>query len=144
MLKEDERVAYQAAFNTFDWLKKWNKNWQIILPMMMTMLSRMTMMVITNLMKTFNMVMTIMVIRNMMKTSRMMMTMLSKMVKTNMMKTIVMTIMVVTMTVMTKGWWWQKDPRSNNGRVAHSSLQDVMRRAGLNPTDIEVGLGFFE
>ena len=101
MLKEDERVAYQAAFNTFDWLKKWNKNWQIILPMMMTMLSRMTMMVITNLMKTFNMVMTIMVIRNMMKTSRMMMTMLSKMVKTNMMKTIVMTIMVMTMMVMT-------------------------------------------
>ena len=71
--------------------------------MMMTMLSRMTMMVITNLMKTFNMVMTIMVIRNMMKTSRMMMTMLSKMVKTNMMKTIVMTIMVMTMMVMTKG-----------------------------------------
>ena len=24
--------------------------------------------------------------------------------------------------------------RSNNGRVAHGSLQDVMRRAGLNPT----------
>ena len=28
--------------------------------------------------------------------------------------------------------------RSNNGRVAHGSLQGVMRRAGLNPTDIEV------
>ena len=26
MLKEDERVAYQAAFNTFDWLKKRNKH----------------------------------------------------------------------------------------------------------------------
>ena len=32
--------------------------------------------------------------------------------------------------------------RSNNGRVAHGSLQDVMRRAGLNPTDIEVKLLF--
>ena len=47
--------------------------------MMMAMLSRMTMMVMTNLMKTFNMVMTMIVIGNMMKTSRMMMAMLSKM-----------------------------------------------------------------
>ena len=47
--------------------------------MMMAILSRMTMMVMTNLKKTFNIVMTMMVIRNMMKTSRMMMAMLSKM-----------------------------------------------------------------
>ena len=47
--------------------------------MMMAMLSRMTMMVMTNLMKTFNMVMTMMMIRNIMKTFRMMMAMLSKM-----------------------------------------------------------------